>query len=123
MARARVELSEGLSCAVRGKVYKRGVAVYEDNPVTIQYLKNQSNFHVVELPDPVKALPPKPAAPVSEKTVVLTPPVNKIDAKVKLDEPKEETPKAQAEPEPLERTPVKPVPRTLKGARGRRSSV
>lgn len=148
MARARVELREGLSCTAKGITFKKNVAQYITDPVLIQYLKNQSNFHVVELVDQVKVVAPPPASPTLPKPAPKAKPVLE---EVKVEEAKEPTPppppvvKPEEEPverkgvlhvesartdeaqkkegpEPLERTPVKPIPRTHRTAKGRGSA-
>jgi len=129
VARARVELLEGLSCSVRGVTFKPGTATYVDNAGLIQYLKTQSNFAVVELADLVKVFPPRPIFPgpagTLPKVEPLVVPMAKPEEVSRLPTA-EVVPEAKAEekkvdPEPLERTPVKPVPRTMKhGSRGRR---
>jgi hypothetical protein len=124
VARARVELLEGLSCGVRGHTFKKGSPVYIDDAALIAYLKNQSNFQVVVLTEPVKVLPlpvKPPVPPLEAKKIEPTVP---LGMKVVVEEPK--TPevseaKPKEEPEPLERTPVKPVPRPARVGRGRRS--
>jgi len=134
VARARVELREGLSCMVRGRVFKKDAAQYIDDASLIRYLKSQSNFHVVELvdlsrvppqapaPQPVQQAQPKPPAP-SPPAPVVVPQEDTVERKAVLEVVSGETTQALKTegPEPLERTPVKPIPRSPRAVKRNRS--
>lgn len=118
---------------VRGRVFKKDVAEYIEDAALIRYLKNQSNFHVVELADIERVRPTLPVQQAQAQPLPPAPPpppvVVQQDAAVLrkgvLEVKPAETAQAQTTegPEPLERTPVKPIPRTPRTAKGRRSIV
>jgi hypothetical protein len=121
---------------VRGRVFKKDAAQYIEDASLIRYLKSQSNFHVVELADlnrvPPQAPASQPVQQAQQKLPAPPPPPPKVVPQEDSVErrgvlevvPAEVTQAPKTEgPEPLERTPVKPIQRTPRIAKGRKSFV
>lgn len=109
MARARVELTGGLSYTTRGTVFRRGQPQYITDESLIRQLQGQSAFSVVVLEDPPeKAKAVKPEAP--KFAAIPTTPAPQVEPK----QPKvEASPGVQVE-EASENT-VPRVPRRKRG--------